>query len=274
MTIEGNFNPNTDRGSAGGVLLCPDFYTTDEGSTAYFNMYGGEIRDNYTEGGGGVNVYGFTLGATLTHRTYFYMYGGTIEENYAAAPGNLSGGGGVSVVGSANADQETYFYMYGGATIRDNVCSGPGAGVCAICVCQCSIAGRITGNRSLDGDDWPAGFCGVNINYTNSDRGIPEEMGRSVITIEGSAYIYGNYSNGKKSNFGEIIQREAVIYYVYITLGNLTEGARIGVTLFHDTYRNEVTPPRGRPKTRLQKGLKDRKSPGYHATKPRISYDY
>ena len=140
VTVKGIFNMyggsitgNNTNGAGGGVSL------PNKANSARFNLYGGSITNNTAnnggnDGGGGVHI----LAGTFT------MYDGGITGNHADTAN--FGGGGVYLGGSGK------FFMKGGSINNNTAKNGGGVYMYANGV---SVSGSvtITGNKNADGKD-------------------------------------------------------------------------------------------------------------------------
>ncbi len=156
-------------------------------------MYGGEISGNTRNNpGGGVSLQG---GA-------FHLYGGSIICNDATR------GGGVAV------EKGAAFHMLGG-TISQNRCTTYGGGVYVANGGSFEMqGGTITGNITK-------------MNSGSYGGGVFLEVGGDV-TLSGKPVITGNTSRGAANN----LHLQYDVSQATVTVGELTQGANIGVSMY------------------------------------------
>ena len=241
-------NSNRTGGEGGGVCAYGDFEMKDgtisscsaaNGGGVYvsdrgiFTMSGGEITENESIGGSGVEVYGI-----------FTMINGTISDNitrwptYTNAP--IQGeGGGVLLRGTGS------FTMEGGLIARNTGQDGGGVYVAPNTIFTMND-GTISENISVDGGgvrvDGTFKLNGGTISKnTASDeptiaRFEPRLGGGVFVFPGGSLSLSGNPKiiDNTSSMSGNIItENVAVSEAGTINLGKLTEGARIGISVYH-----------------------------------------
>ncbi len=215
-------------------------YTIAMASTATFTMYGGTVSGSESVSGvyvyGRFNMYGGTVGdcgsvgVQTKNNGTFNMYGGIINGNR-----NANHGGGVRLDGGT-------FNMYGGAVTSNESFSGSGVFVDDGAVFNMSggmisenyaesfgggvelesgsvfvmTGGEISGNRTSDNETRQTYGGGVFVTVG------------ADMTVSGNSVVKGNTA----SNGGNNVHLQYATGQAYITIGDLADGADIGISMY------------------------------------------
>ena len=207
----GTITSNKTNGAGGGVNV----------SGGTFNMYGGIITDNMANAGGG----GVCVESTTSAKGAFNMTGGTISSNKA----NNSAGGGVYV-----RHQDCTFTMSGNATsIIKNEAAGSGGGVNVYGTFEMT-GGSITGNKTIGNSNGGGVYVGSGGKFTMSGSA---SITNNKAVNSGGVHMGGTFTVSGGATVTENKDRNNANNNVYlpkdktITIGGtLDEGASIGVT--------------------------------------------